>query len=102
MHVIDWLFSIEHGNRMVFTIGSIYLMDLYYAIAGFLAAQRFINNDKVDPFFPGFQNYVENYYSIEITSKCWAMLITARTDSPQQAKDKFYELLHQYHDAMPI
>lgn len=97
MHIINWLFSIEH--RVVFFIGSIDLENIYYAVQGFLEAQRFINNDKVNPFFPGFQDYVENYYSVAgQAAKSWDILITERTNSPEQALDTFYELLHKYHD----
>ena len=96
MRIIDWLFSIE--GRVLTSIGSIYLKDLHFAIIGFLQAQRFISNDLNDPFYPGFQQFVESYYQLNNTAKSWDSLIAERTCTPEQALSVFFQLLHEYHN----
>lgn len=96
MEIFDWLFSIE--NKVVYVIGSIELNDLRNAINGFLEALRVLKGFCSDPFYPGFQCYVENSFKLECaTAKGWNTLITEHAVDEEEALEMFYKLLHEYY-----
>lgn len=94
MNVIDWLLTIE--GKTVWIIGSNSLVDLRLAILGYMEAERYNNGNSDDPFFPGFQRYVECAYGVTQTSKSWARLITENAMDNSDAIKKFYILLRDY------
>lgn len=94
LKVIDWLLSIE--GKIVWIIGSNSLVDLRIAIIGYMEAERCSNGNNDDPFFPGFQRYVECTYRVAQTSKSWARLITENTMDNNDAIKTFYNLLRDY------
>lgn len=96
MDVFEWLFSIE--DKVVFVVGSTDLKDLRNVINGFLEAKRFVHHDYSNPFFPGFQRYVEKEYNVyQNTAKGWNTLITEHSINEEHALSTFYLLIHRYH-----
>ena len=96
MEIFEWLFSIE--NRVVHIVGSIKLNDLRNAINGFIEAMRVMKDFYTDPFYPGFQRYVENCFNLKCaTAKGWSTLITEHAADEKAALQMFYDLLREYY-----
>lgn len=94
MTVIDWVLSIE--DKVMWIIGSNSLLDLRIAIIGFMEAERYNKDNTYDPFFPGFQKYVEHAYNIKMTAMSWARIITENTQNSREAISTFYNMLRDY------
>jgi len=94
MTVIDWLLSIE--DKVVLVIGTNSILDLRMAILGYMEAERYSNGNTYDPFFPGFQKYVEHAFDVKMTARSWARLIAENTQDSNEAIAVFYSMLRDY------
>lgn len=95
MKLIEWLLKME--NNVVWITGSNSLIDLRLAIHGFSAALRFLGDKSPDPFYPGFQRYIESVYDLQRkTAKSWARIIMEHSESEDEAMKSFYKHLKVY------